>query len=126
MNKVSRHNDLKNKIMLAMQKKYLADVVLHSRSVGLVYYKRGNRYFGPFRMGEKGLSDIYGSITIKKLKIAASFSIEVKTGKAVLTKEQEKFRLLDLQRECGVFVARSVASHMEIFHKWILLRGYVY
>lgn len=113
------HTELKNKVMIELQKKYLSRIMIHSRSVGLAYFKRNERYVGPFKLGEKGLSDIYGDISMPKHRLSAFFCIEVKTGEAVLSKDQKKHRMIDERRGCGFFIARDINIFMKEFNCWV-------
>ena len=113
MGSSAEHTDLQNRTMLALQKKYLGDVQIKRRSVGRVYYKVGNQFRGPYMIGEKGDSDLYGTF-----KGGFSFNIEIKTGNAVLTKEQKK-RLAQAEKlGAGAFVCYNIDKLLKEFDLW--------
>ena len=117
MNQHTAHTNLKNDIMLTLQKYFGDRIILNSRSVGLVYYKRGNRFEGPFKMGNKGDSDIYGSLSFKT-NIALTFNIEVKSGKGELSKDQKKRQKIGENKEIACFVGRNKNQVLLDFQAW--------
>ena len=117
---MNNHKNLLNKIMLELQKQHLKELVIAPRSVGYGYFKRGNRYFGPYKIGNKGDSDIYGSymITINGIKLAISFGIEVKSGKAVLSSEQKNRIKYSELRGVKSFIGRDDLKVLKEFKEW--------
>ena len=116
------HASLKTQIMLELQKIYLSRLVIQGKSVGLAYFKRGDKYVGPYKMGNKGDSDIYGSLSFllrdRRAHAALSFNIEVKVGKDKLSEEQ-----ILRQKRCkemgALFVeGRSVEQVAKEFDFW--------
>lgn len=121
MDNTKKHNTLKEKIMEDLQKFYLGRLEIHSRSAGNAYFKRGNKYYGPYQIGQTGASDLYGSLSVELIKMewfAFSFAIEVKTGKGVLSAIQKK--RLDHAKHRGIktFVARDLHDLLREFIKW--------
>ena len=114
------HNTLKIKTMIALQKKYKGRIRLFGRSVGLAYFKRGKTFIGPYKIGERGLSDIYGSLSFSnnKIKICLSFSIEIKSGKDQLSHEQKKHKKISESLGELFVVGKDVSQVCQDFDTW--------
>ena len=80
MNYYKQHQELLERVLLALQKKF-PNGRFFTRQVGLFYTKNGS----PVYVGVKGQADIWGYAE------GLIWEIEIKTGKAVQSKNQKKW-----------------------------------
>lgn len=89
MSKYTNHQFLLKSFMLEAQKKF-PTIRIFQRHVGQFYTMRGT----PIKINKKGMSDAWAWFPVDGKVIA--FEFEIKTGKAVQTKEQKNW-----EKFCG-------------------------
>ena len=103
---MSAHRDFCNKIMLWLQKTYKDKILLRKKVVGVVYFKPAGKFTGPYRIGNKGESDIYGYLLYMTCW-NCPFFIEAKIGRGRLTPSQRIMQKRAKELVIPFFVARD-------------------
>lgn len=131
MNQQTAHTNLKNAIALALQKEYGEKILINFRVTGRGFFPSGKRrkcgceiMRGPYVMGNKGDSDIYGSLSFYEC-VALSFNIEVKSGKGELTRDQKKRKKIAENMKIRFFEGRDpqkVVAEFKVWEEFVILR----
>ena len=103
---MSAHRDFCNKIMLWLQKTYKDKILIRKKVVGVVYFKPSRKFTGPYKVGNKGESDIYGYLLCEE-DWSCPFFIEAKTGRGRLTPAQKIMQKRAKELVIPFFVARD-------------------
>lgn len=101
MNRAKKHQKLLDSAMWKLQKHFGKDIMVFKRVVGKFKMKNN----GIISCGIQGQADLYGFL--KSKNHAMPFEIEIKTGDAVLTKEQESWKKLCKRIKVFYFVLRE-------------------
>ncbi len=108
------HQTLLREICVGLQKEF-PKMLIFQQHVGLFYRKNGS----PISIGKKGQSDIYFLLSYQNI-LTCGF-IEVKTGKAGLSKHQKNFKE-EVEKRNGLFiVGRSLNQTLIEIRKFYVI-----
>lgn len=96
------HATFKAKLMIKLQQRYLDKIRIYTAISANVFYKTKRGFKGPFKIGNKGIPDLYGYI---KGKPAIPFWIECKVGRDKLSPDQEKHK--KLAKDIGILFCEA-------------------
>lgn len=104
MNNYKKHQDLLNSTLIALQERFPSGRFF-TRHVGMFRFLRSN---GIVKINKPGMSDVWGLYNGRHIEI------EIKTGKARLTKDQKRWKELIDDMGCEFYEIRSIEDIKKI------------